>query len=74
MQVYCYECELRAYGLFKRITAEELESIREIKRDHIAVPAGGEIIRTGDENRISIRCMPAGPFGIRCWRTAAGRF
>jgi CRP-like cAMP-binding protein len=48
MQVSCYDCKLRAYGLFKRINAEELASIREIKREHVEVPAGGEIIRIGD--------------------------
>jgi CRP-like cAMP-binding protein len=48
MQVSCYDCKLRAYGSFKRISAEELDSIREIKREHLEVPAGGEIIRIGD--------------------------
>jgi CRP-like cAMP-binding protein len=48
MQVSCYDCKLRAYGLFKRINAEELASIQEIKREHVEVPAGGEIIRIGD--------------------------
>jgi CRP-like cAMP-binding protein len=49
MQLPCYECELRACGLFKRVTSEELGSINDIKREHIEVPAGGEIIRPGDE-------------------------
>jgi CRP-like cAMP-binding protein len=48
MQVPCIECKLRAYGLFKRITNEELASIQEIKREHLEVAAGGEIIRIGD--------------------------
>ena len=48
MQVSCHDCKLRAYGLFKRISAEELDAIREIKREHLEVPAGGEIIRIGD--------------------------
>lgn len=48
MQVSCYDCKLRAYGLFKRISAEELDSIREIKREHLQLPAGSEIIRIGD--------------------------
>jgi CRP-like cAMP-binding protein len=34
--------------LFKRISAEELDSIREIKREHLQLPAGSEIIRIGD--------------------------
>jgi CRP-like cAMP-binding protein len=50
MQVSCYECELRACGLFKPISRNELGAINEIKRDHVALPAGAEIIRTGDEN------------------------
>jgi CRP-like cAMP-binding protein len=48
MQVPCYECALRACGLFKRVTDQELASIDEIKRAHLEVPAGGEIIRIGD--------------------------
>ena len=48
MQVPCYECALRACGLFKRVTNQELASIDEIKRAHLEVPAGGEIIRIGD--------------------------
>jgi CRP-like cAMP-binding protein len=48
MQVPCTECKLRAYGLFKRITDEELASIQEIKREHLEVAAGSEIIRIGD--------------------------
>ncbi|HSZ65353.1 MAG TPA: Crp/Fnr family transcriptional regulator [Xanthobacteraceae bacterium] len=34
--------------MFKRISAEELDSIREIKREHLQLPAGSEIIRIGD--------------------------
>ncbi len=50
MQISCFECELRACGLFKPVTPNELGAINEIKRDHIALPAGSEIIRIGDEN------------------------
>ena len=49
MQLPCYECALRACGLFKPVTPEELSSINRIKREHLQVPAGGEIIRVGDE-------------------------
>jgi CRP-like cAMP-binding protein len=48
MQVPCIECKLRAYGLFKPITDDELASIQEIKREHLEVAAGSEIIRIGD--------------------------
>ena len=50
MQISCFECELRACGLFKPVTPNELGAINEIKRDHIALPAGSEIIQIGDEN------------------------
>ena len=49
MQLPCYECALRACGLFKPVTPEELSSINRIKREHLQVPAGGEIIRVGEE-------------------------
>ncbi len=49
MQVPCYECALRSCGLFKRVTDEELRFIDEIKREHLEVAAGEEIIRIGDE-------------------------
>jgi CRP-like cAMP-binding protein len=48
MQVPCCECELRACGLFKPITPNELGAINEIKREHLSLPAGAEIIRAGD--------------------------
>jgi CRP-like cAMP-binding protein len=35
--------------LFKPITPNELGAINDIKRDHVALKAGTEIIRTGDE-------------------------
>jgi CRP-like cAMP-binding protein len=40
---------LRACGIFKPVTAEELNLINQIKRDHLLVDAGGEIIRVGDK-------------------------
>jgi CRP-like cAMP-binding protein len=49
MQLSCYECALRACGLFKPVTPKELNVINQIKRDHLLVPAGGEIVRAGDE-------------------------
>ena len=48
MQLSCYECALRACGLFKPVSSEELSSINQIKREHLLVRAGGEIIRAGD--------------------------
>ena len=48
MQVPCHDCQLRACGLFKPVTAEELASIQNIKNAHLDVQAGSEIIRIGD--------------------------
>lgn len=50
MWTSCYECTLRACGMFKPITAEELAAINDIKKDHRSVPAGTEIIRAGEES------------------------
>jgi CRP-like cAMP-binding protein len=50
MQLSCYECALRACGLFKPITRNELGAIKAIKRDHISLPAGSEIIRAGEDS------------------------
>jgi CRP-like cAMP-binding protein len=50
MQVSCFECELRACGLFKPVTPNELGAINEVKRDHVVLPAGAEIIRAGDDS------------------------
>src|SRR5580658_663025 len=49
MQLSCHECALRACGLFKPITPNELGAINSIKRDHLALEAGREIIRAGDD-------------------------
>jgi CRP-like cAMP-binding protein len=48
MQLSCYECALRACGLFKPVSREELSSINQIKREHLLVSAGSKIIRAGD--------------------------
>jgi CRP-like cAMP-binding protein len=48
MHVSCHECNLRACGLFKPLTGEELASIQEIKSAHLQMTAGSEIIRIGD--------------------------
>jgi CRP-like cAMP-binding protein len=50
MQVPCYECALRACGAFKPITRNELGAINAIKREHIVLPAGAEIVRAGDDS------------------------
>jgi CRP-like cAMP-binding protein len=49
MQVPCHECELRACGIFRPITDNELGAIADIKREHLTLPAGSEIVRAGEE-------------------------
>jgi CRP-like cAMP-binding protein len=50
MRVSCYDCRLRTCGLFKPITPEELALINDMKREHLAMLAGTEIIRTGEDD------------------------
>src|SRR3984957_8533687 len=49
MQVPCQECALRACGLFRPISDNELGVIAEMKREHLALQAGSEIIHAGDD-------------------------
>jgi CRP-like cAMP-binding protein len=49
MQVPCQECALRACGLFRPISDNELGVIAAMKREHLTLPAGSEIIRAGDD-------------------------
>jgi CRP-like cAMP-binding protein len=44
MRVTCFECALRACGLFKPVSQKELAFIGDMKRDHLKLPAGTEII------------------------------
>ena len=46
----CLECALRGCGLFKPVSQDELATINDMKRDHVAVPAGTEIIRAGQDS------------------------
>jgi CRP-like cAMP-binding protein len=50
MRVNCFECALRACGLFKPVSENELAVINDIKRDHLTFPAGTEIIRAGEDS------------------------
>src|ERR1700692_1062368 len=50
MRIPCDECRLRACGPFKPVTAEELTALNQIKRDHLVVPAGAEIVGAGDDS------------------------
>jgi CRP-like cAMP-binding protein len=49
MYVPCTECALRARGTFRPITNNELGVVNDIKRDHLALPAGSAIIRAGED-------------------------
>ena len=48
MQKSCFECALRACSVFKPVTPDELRVINDMKREHLVLPAGAEIIRAGD--------------------------
>src|SRR6202050_3574601 len=50
MPAICYECALRACGLFKAVTSKELRSISEVLREQVSLPAGAEIIRAGNDS------------------------
>jgi CRP-like cAMP-binding protein len=50
MGVSCFECALRACGLFKPVTPNQLALIYDIKREHLTVPAGTEIVRPGEKS------------------------
>jgi CRP-like cAMP-binding protein len=50
MRVSCFECALRARGLFKPVTPTELSFINDIKRAHLTLPAGTEIIHADEES------------------------
>src|ERR1700737_4837040 len=49
MRVSCVECALRAWGLFKPVSLNELTVINDIKRDPLALPAGSAILRAGHD-------------------------
>src|SRR5689334_18784609 len=49
MRVPCFECALRRSQAFKPISETELAFINEMKRDHLVLPAGTEIIAAGQE-------------------------
>ncbi len=48
MQLSCFECALRPCEMFKPVTPEELVTINDIKKQHVRLSAGAEIIRAGE--------------------------
>jgi hypothetical protein len=60
--------------LFRPVTEEELRAVSEIKRDHLFLPAGSEIIGAAEENPELYTLMPAGRSVSRRYQTAGGKF
>lgn len=50
MATRCYQCALRACGVFKPVTPEELATINDILEGQIALSAGDEIIGAGADS------------------------
>lgn len=50
MRLSCHECALRACAAFRPVTAAELNVINEMKRDHLSIPAGTEMVRAGERS------------------------
>jgi CRP-like cAMP-binding protein len=50
VQLRCDQCVLRDCGAFKPVTPKELAIIDDLKKQHIELPAGAEIIRASDES------------------------
>jgi CRP-like cAMP-binding protein len=50
MRVSCFECALRACGLFRPASQKELAAINDIKREHISAAAGTQMIRAGQDS------------------------
>jgi CRP-like cAMP-binding protein len=49
MQLSCFDCTLRGCGAFKPLSRNEVAAINNIKREHLVLPPGAEIIRAGEE-------------------------
>ena len=59
MRVTCFDCALRACGLFKPVSQSELAFINDMKRDHLTLPAGSEIIR-GEQDSAELYTLYSG--------------
>jgi CRP-like cAMP-binding protein len=71
MRVSCFECALRRSHAFKPIDDIALAFINEMKRDHLVIEAGAEIIAAGQE-QAELYTLYAG-WAIRCKTLADGR-
>jgi hypothetical protein len=67
MRVNCFECALRACGLFKPVSQSELAFINDMKRDLLTLPAGTAIVRD------KIGCRPQNWFRRAPWRRGTMR-
>src|ERR1043166_1985202 len=71
MRVSCFECALRACGAFKPVSDMELSFINEMKRDHLTLPPGADIIVAGQE-QAELYTLYAG-WAYRCKMLPDGR-
>jgi hypothetical protein len=74
MRVSCYKCELRGCGVFKPVTPTELQVINEVKTDHLALPAGTEIIHAGEVSPELFTLYSGWAFRFKTLPDGAGRF
>lgn len=71
MRVPCFECALRRSGAFKPIGDVELAFINEMKREHLVLDAGAEIVAAGQE-QVELYTLYAG-WAFRFKTLADGR-
>jgi CRP-like cAMP-binding protein len=50
MRVRCFDCPLRVKRAFKQKSDEEIAFIDSMKRDHLSLPAGSEVIHDGQDD------------------------
>jgi CRP-like cAMP-binding protein len=50
MRVRCFECPLRKLPAFRPKSEEEVAFIGSMKRDHVSLPAGADVVRPGEDN------------------------
>ena len=71
MRVSCFQCELRACGAFKPVSDMELAFINEMKRDHLKLGAGTELVAAG-QDQAELYTLYAG-WAFRCKTLPDGR-
>lgn len=48
--VPCHSCPLRAHGPFKQYADRDIRFLDDLKKDHLSIPAGRDIISAGDSD------------------------